>query len=244
MMFDRPIPDFSDQDVRLVDIRECSEPIIRLSPCDQFSIYPAYHRRGFTTADPSIYLRSGVIDALCAASTTLPKGMKLVIYDGFRSLETQKEIADRFASTLSKACMSDDERAATISRFVTPLPHTEEEYRSSPPAHSTGGAVDVGLVHSDGTSIDLGADFDQFDEIAATNYYEARCQNGACTGDDSAKRDRRRILYWAMISAGFVGYPAEFWHFEFGTRRAAAIHGGFIAKYGAIAPWPPKEASA
>jgi D-alanyl-D-alanine dipeptidase len=174
---------------------------------------------------------------------TLPKGLCIVVYDGLRSLQTQKEIGERFARTLADMPMSDDERAATISRFVALLPATEEEYRSAPPPHSTGAAVDVGLAGDDGAFIDLGADFDQFDETAATNYYETGCQNASCTGEACARRDRRRILYWAMIGAGFVGYPEEFWHFEIGTRRAAAFHGRVTAKYGAIAPWPQKQAA-
>lgn len=242
-MFDRPIPKFSDPDVRMVNIRECGEPIVRLRPRDRILIHPAYHARGFTTADSAICLRTGVVDALVTASMTLPRGLCIVVYDGLRSLQTQKEIADRFARAMADMPMSDDERATTISRFVAPLPATEEEYRAAPPAHSTGAAVDVGLAAVDGAFIDLGADFDQFDETAATNYYETVCWNGGYTPDDRARREHRRILYWAMIGAGFVGYPAEFWHFEIGTRRAAAFHGRITAKYGAIAPWPQEQAA-
>jgi D-alanyl-D-alanine dipeptidase len=244
MMTDRPIPEFSDPDFRTVDIRDCGEPVLLLRPCSRIHIYPAYHARGLTTADPSIRLRTGVIEALRGASMTLPNGMNIVVYDGLRSLQTQKEIADRFAAMLADVPMPEEERAATISRFVAPLPVTQEDYQAAPPAHSTGAAVDVGLAGDDGGFVDLGADFDQFDETAGTTYYENLCRSAICSAEDLARRNRRRILYWAMIDAGFAPYPAEYWHFELGTRRAAAFQGDTSAKYGAIAPWPKKRAAA
>ncbi|WP_395142979.1 M15 family metallopeptidase, partial [Armatimonas sp.] len=42
----------------------------------------------------------------------------------------------------------------------------------------------------------------------------------------------RRTLYGAMIEAGFVNYPNEWWHFEFGTRRWAGGRGMKVALYG------------
>lgn len=240
MMIDRPIPEFSDPDLQPVDIRECGEPILILRPCSRIHSFPAYHARGLTTADPSIRLRAGVIEALRRASIKLPRGMNIVVYDGLRSLETQKEIADRFAAMLADVPVQEEERAATISRFVAPLPVTQEDYRAAPPAHSTGAAVDVGLAGDDGVFVDLGADFDQFDETAATTYYERLCRKAVCSTEDRVRRDRRRILFWAMIDAGFAPYPAEYWHFELGTRRAAAFQGVATAKYGPIAPWPKK----
>lgn len=235
---DLPIPEFSDPDFRALKIDECHEQVIRLCPTDRVRVYPAYHARGFATSDSSIYLRTGVIDALRAVSVTLKKGMSIVVYDGLRSLLTQKEIADRFAAALATAPISDEERSSTISRFVAPMPATEDEYRLAPPSHSTGGALDVGLASADGSIIDLGADFDQFDETAATTYYEKVCRRSTCSGIDRARRDQRRILYWAMTGAGFAPYPAEYWHFELGTKRAAAFFKQPAARYGAVAPWP------
>lgn len=241
MTSDRAIPEFFDPNFRMVNIRECSEPIIQLWPGDRLRVYPAYHARGFVTADSAIRLRASVIDALRTASVKLPEGISILVYDGFRSLQTQKEIADRFAAVLANTPMTEDERALTVARFVAPLPATEVEYRSNPPPHCTGAAVDLGLVANDGTVIDLGADFDQFDGLAATTYYESVCSKGVCSAVDRARRDRRRILYWAMIGAGFAPNPAEYWHFEFGTKRAAAFHGQTMARYGAVAPWLKEE---
>ena len=75
------------------------------------------------TADPLIRLTDWRNRRIAGTlRMTLPKGISIVVYDGLRSLQTQKEIADRFAAALTNTPMSDDDRAATISRFVTPLP--------------------------------------------------------------------------------------------------------------------------
>ena len=31
-------------------------------------------------------------------------------------------------------------------------------------------------------------------------------------------RENRRILYYAMIEAGFTNLPSEWWHYEYGTK--------------------------
>ena len=50
-------------------------------------------------------------------------------------------------------------------------------------------------------------------------------------------RDWRRTLFNAMTYAGFVGYEFEYWHYEFGTVRAAARQGLRCASFGPATPW-------
>lgn len=175
--------------------------------------------------------------ALIRASRSLPKEFSFVVFDGLRSLLTQQEIADRFRAALATTMITEEERSTTQARFVSPLPKSEAEYRLSPPPHSTGGAIDLGLADREGHVIDLGADFDQFEDIAACNHFEKACQTAVASPTDRARRDARRILYWAMVDAGFAPYEAECWHFELGTRRAAAFQGRSHAEYGPAAPW-------
>lgn len=61
---------------------------------------------------------------------------------------------------------------------------------ASRPPHSTGGAVDVALVHDGRTAAPV------------TN----------------AARRHRDILASAMDAAGFINYPAEWWHWSYGDR--------------------------
>ena len=60
----------------------------------------------------------------------------------------------------------------------------------------------------------LGTDFDDFSADAHT---------GALESEPGVARELRRLLYRTMHDAGFVVLHCEWWHFEFGTRRWAAI---------------------
>ena len=66
----------------------------------------------------------------------------------------------------------------------------------------------------DGVPIAPGTDFDD----TTTHAFAAALED--TPGPD---RDARRMLYWVMRDAGFVVYEGEWWHFEYGTRRWAAI---------------------
>ncbi|MEW6308550.1 MAG: M15 family metallopeptidase [Bacillota bacterium] len=71
--------------------------------------------------------------------------------------------------------------------------------------HSRGAAVDVTLakVH-DGTELEMPTDFDDFTEQAARRH----------PGHSTTARANLLILERAMRQAGFVGNPAEWWHWS------------------------------
>jgi D-alanyl-D-alanine dipeptidase len=87
--------------------------------------------------------------------------------------------------------------------------------------HQTGGAFDVTLGDQQGTELDLGTHVKQ-----ATNLTRTRARG--LTGEHAA---RRKILVAAMQSAGFINYPAEWWHFSYGDRLWAAYTRNKIAIY-------------
>ena len=80
-----------------------------------------------------------------------------------------------------------------------------------PPAHTTGGAIDVTLVDANGHALDMGCEFDAFNEKTKTDYFED-------TEENVKIRDNRRLLYSCMISAGFTNLPSEWWHYDFGNK--------------------------
>ena len=79
----------------------------------------------------------------------------------------------------------------------------------------------------------MGADFDEFREIAWLAYFEID-RTKTFGNRASTCQMHRRMLYWAMREAGFSPYPWEFWHYELGTTVAANFHGYSTAKYGAL----------
>jgi len=209
-------------------ISECGEPLVAVVPQPGIAVAPAYHQRGIRSASEVIQVRAGVLDALRRAAGLLPSGVQLLLWDGLRNLHTQAEIVQDFRDSLPEPGSD-----AVVEKYLASPPVSEAEFLAEPPPHSTGGAVDLTLCDSAGRPLEMGADFDEFDEPAWLAYFE----NASSTALAATYRDNRRTLYWAMIEAGFAPYPWEYWHYEIGTSVAAVFHDLPFAKYGAAVPW-------
>jgi len=153
-----------------------------------------YWHAGWSTAVPSTWLRASVFARLAAVADALPARWGLAVFDAWRPLALQRE--------LYEACLDHPGLMAVPSDDPT-----------TPPPHLTGGAVDLTLTH-DGTPLAPGSGFDDTSDQAHTAACEKR------TGPD---RHLRRALFQAMTVEGFVNFPEEWWHFEYGTRRWAAV---------------------
>lgn len=157
-----------------------------------------YWHEGWEHARALTWLRASVAAALGRVADALPERFGLVVLDGWRPLELQREIYD--------AAYADP---SLPPGFVAP-PSGDP---ATPPAHVSGGAVDVTLS-CDGVGLGLGTHFDEFDDAAHTAAFEVH---------DGLVRALRRILVRAMAAEGFVVLDCEWWHFELGTRRWAAL---------------------
>jgi D-alanyl-D-alanine dipeptidase len=95
--------------------------------------------------------------------------------------------------------------------------------------HNYGVAVDITIVHKDGTPLDMGAEFDEFSDAAAVkgtpdtsdpktrsvDVYEAYILSLVAQDIISAEAANNRILLIeVMHEAGLVPYRREWWHFE------------------------------
>ena len=95
--------------------------------------------------------------------------------------------------------------------------------------HSTGGAVDVTLYYC-GKEIDCGGKYLSFTPLTPTWSQEL----------SSNQKRNRFILYNAMMQAGFINYPLEWWHFCYGDKMYAAYKFEKNAIYGkATISWQP-----
>jgi zinc D-Ala-D-Ala dipeptidase len=224
-----PIPRAAGASDGAAPVLENGEPLVVVVSANRIVVSPQYWLQRYRGAQRIVRVRRSVGEALTTASNSLPPGLSLVLWDGLRSVETQREIARRFREVLGANAVQEE----LIERFVARVPDGEREFAASPPPHCTGGAVDVTLGDEKGRPLDLGADFDEFSERAELSHFERPALSQA----DRNRRNRRRLLYWAMINAGFAPYASEFWHFEIGTRRAAAFHEFESAKYGPATPW-------
>ena len=202
-----------DPDGAVVE-RNSDEPLV-VPGHPKLSMVPAYRRAGWASAHPTLLVRSSVADRLCDVAEDLPSPWGLHIFDAWRPMKLQAELFD--------VAYTDPDLPPG---FLAP-PSTDP--RTTPP-HLTGGSVDLTLSWR-GIPLSLGTPFDAFSDAAHTTALEA------CNHID---RNARRWLVAMMRSAGFIVLHCEWWHFEFGTRRWAAITGN-DAIYGAT--MPPQQAT-
>ena len=162
-----------------------------------------YFHAGWTHARPVTLARSGVVERLDRVAEGLPAGFGLAVFDAWRPLALQAE--------LHAAAYGDDRLPPGF--IAEPVADP-----ARPPAHLTGGAIDLTLTWR-GAPLALGTGFDDFTPGAHALAEESR---------PGPVRDLRRLLTASMRSQGFVVLDLEWWHFEWGTRRWAAIRGGTV----------------
>ena len=209
-----PLPSLIEPDgaaVKPVD-RPSGEPLETIAH-RKIRLLSNYWHAGWPSAIPDTYLRADVNRRLGVVADKLPAPWGLAVFDGWRSLALQQELYD--------AAYADP---STEPDFMAPV----SQDPATPPPHYSGGAVDLTLTY-EGIPLALGTGFDNPTALAFTASLEAR---------PSSERALRRILFRAMDAADFVVFAYEWWHFEFGTRRWAAITGD-TPIYGASNPNEP-----
>lgn len=220
-------------------ICESGDDVVLLESSERILTAPQYFVQGYRHAEPCIRLRTSAINALHRAVTAIPSHYKLLIWDGLRSLDLQREIRHVAIRNLVKQRVTLTN--AELSCYVSDTPLNSAQFDQAPPPHCTGGAVDVSLAYADGRNVDMGADFDEFNERAWLRFYESNSSSlhdGSSTiVNDGSPQHARRILYHAMTHGGFAPYEYEFWHYEIGTVRAAQHSGSRAASHGAAVSW-------
>ena len=187
------------------------EPLVPLRGLPGVQDLATYHHAGWPEAAPAGWARVEAVSLLGDAAKLLPDGYGLAVFDAWRPLSLQRRIFDHFygpGSDLEEGFVS------------TPSPSP-----ATPPPHLTGGTFDLTLTW-DRRPLSLGTAFDEF---------TARAHTEALEPEPSVERDLRRLLVAALMRVGFVAFAAEWWHFEYGTRRWAA-HTGTDPLYGAAGP--------
>ncbi|WP_372573382.1 M15 family metallopeptidase [Ruegeria jejuensis] len=181
---------------------------------------PPYGRR-IDGSLPNMLCRESLVPMLQEANEALAKsGCELVVYDAYRPVSTQRGL---WNWALEKVA-TDHPRLSTSELEALTSQYSSDPRRFDPvdpttwPTHSTGASIDVVLRSRDtGDLLDMGAAFDDLSVVAHTDHLERDLLAGRAAPDNPALANRR-LLYWAMTDAGFVNYPAEYWHFDFGNQ--------------------------
>ena len=188
-----------------VPVKESGEKLLDLGQFD-FVLDTQYFTQGLSS-DPRMFLRESVIEKLLKIQKELHV-YKFKIWDGFRPREVQRKLYDRFFNELKRqhSDWSDAELHREVSVYVS-NPYNPKRI----PSHTTGGAVDLTLVTTDGSELDMGTEFDHFGSEAASFYFEKNNLSKHIV-------ENRKILRETIIAEDFYSYEAEWWHFDFGTQ--------------------------
>lgn len=190
-----------------------------------------YPLLGMKHAEKRCLMRKEVYERLLKAQESLPEGYFIRVWDAWRPFKLQEELyyvyRERIIKEFRLQGLSEEEQNREISNFVA-LPNPAPE---RVPTHTTGGALDVTLIDGEGRELDMGTAFDAFTPEAYADYYEK--EEVAVKPEYEKIRRNRRMLYDAMLGAGFTGISSEWWHFDYGDRLWAQ-HTGEIVKYGGV----------
>jgi zinc D-Ala-D-Ala dipeptidase len=179
-------------------------------------------------ADPRgdfAHLRRGVVRRLLAAQDALPKGLELLVVEGYRPAVLQRRYFDDYVAELGLAHpdWEQSRRRVEASKFVSP-PEVAP--------HGTGGAVDLTLCTTIGIELDLGTPVNASPEASHGASYTASAAVPA------QARELRLVLGDALRGAGLVNYPTEWWHWSYGERYWALVCGELVTRYAPVTPRP------
>lgn len=221
------IPDCGEPEIYEL-LEECGAELVELDETE-FDIKMQYPLLGMKYGETHCLLRKDAYEKLRKAKEFLPKGLKFRIWDAWRPFALQEELFYKYSKDIIQQHhlenASEDEKKRIIRKYVS----EPKKNILVPPVHTTGGAVDLTLITEDGVELDMGTGFDAFGAETQTNYFERNPQN-------EVARKNRRILYHAMIRAGFTNLPSEWWHYDYGDRfwayynQKPAIFGGIFTR--------------
>jgi zinc D-Ala-D-Ala dipeptidase len=207
----------SDPRIAALPVRESGEPLVDLRAGAPLLVDDRL-------ADPAgayAHLRCGVVDRLVAAQSLLPRGVRLLVIEGYRPLATQERYFTEHQEHLRRA--HPEWPAARLyeetSRYIAP-PHVAP--------HVAGAAVDLTLCTADGGELPMGTAVNASPEESA-----GRCYTGSTDISGTARR-HRDLLAGALRAVQLVNYPSEWWHWSHGDRYWAFVTGTAAARYAPV----------
>ncbi|KIG16430.1 D-alanyl-D-alanine dipeptidase [Enhygromyxa salina] len=163
-------------------------------------IVAGYHRHDNFTGAPlpgyeaaGAWLEADAANALARAAARLEaSGLRLIVYDAYRPR--------RASEAMVEWCRAHDRQDLLDDGWV-----------AAHSAHSRGRAIDLGLARADGTALDMGSRWDQFD------------QTSFLRGVEGEPLRNRLELRAALVQVGFRPYTREWWHFGFEADTPAPV---------------------
>lgn len=180
----------------------------------------APYYRSIKGAVPSVYVRSSLVPRLLDANHRLRhQDLELHCLDGYRPVACQQGLWEFFMDAARKALTNPTPEAcyAYVTQYCSDPTRFNADDSTTWPTHLTGGSIDLTLRRRNGELLYMGGVFDDASEVSNTDHYEVRALAGPLSMSDQDALRNRRILYHAMIAAGFTNYDFEWWHYDHGN---------------------------
>lgn len=215
-----------------IRIDECNEPLVSLRDLrdDRIRVRPEYFSQGISGALDDCYVREGVAMRLVEATKNLPRGIGLLVLDGWRPVSVQQALFDKYLALLASTNpeWSPSKLETEAQRYVS----FPSDRLDRPSPHLTGGSVDLTLIDENGDEVQMGSPFDAFTDLSRTRYFEERLAiAGSINNQEQEFLENRRTLFAVLHSTGLRNYAEEWWHFDYGNQFWAAVTGS-MAVYG------------
>jgi D-alanyl-D-alanine dipeptidase len=174
-------------------------------------------------------VRQTVYEKLIKAQSVLPEGLKLCLYEGYRSLSLQEKL---FKSRYLKVQnlhpeWSHDQIFEETTKLVSPV--INRDGSKNIPPHATGGAIDVYLINETGKLVDMGIQIKDWMEDT-----DGSLSRTSSSHISAKAQHYRNIMSKALSTIGFINYPTEYWHWSYGDRYWAYQTGRSHAIYGVV----------
>lgn len=215
----------ADPRILAIPVKENHEELIDLKNQNQIAYGPSPE---IPNNNDYTKLRKSVYEKLILAQSYLPSGIKLCLYEGYRSLSLQEKLFSNRYNKIKKlhSNWSHEQIFIETTKIVSPV--TNLDGSNNIPPHSTGGAIDIYLIDANGKYLDMGmhpadevGDDDSISRTDSVNISSKAAKN-------------REIMSQVLLKVGFVNYPTEYWHWSYGDRYWAFYKQESTAIYEAI----------
>lgn len=188
--------------LRAVPITDNGEPLVDPRTLSQRIHFLEKHPK-FADMPRTPKVRRSVAEMLARAADSLPDGTDITIIEGFRPLHQQRFMYEHLKAEFAQK--HPEWGKATLHRITNTMSAPPDD--PCPPPHSTGGAVDLTLMHRGSHELlDMTSPY-EMDETSAP---------ADTPGLSSAAQANRRLLFETLKATGLTNYVGEWWHWSYG----------------------------
>ena len=187
-----------------------------LENSERLILNQTYYKMNLLDAKSRTFTRVAIENQLKKALAILGPSFGFIVFDAFRSRQTQRALFDSVAARILvlHPGLSSSEVHFKTSKYII---HPDDKAGFPVPPHNSGGAIDLALCKNN-QMLAFGSGFDDPSTVSSTSFFESEYdpQIGFSKSEWVLFRRNRRILFHTLTSLGFTNYKEEWWHYDLG----------------------------